>query len=230
MNNLGKWCKTWGFFKILKQILKNAVINIPNDMWFERKVTILALIRKWNIVFTKVCVKFLNLNLEAFNYRYNISFIDPPLGGFGEILPSVMIFPSGQSASGNIITSGNISPNPHRSRSINDKYSPRRSRGEYSPIITEPVANNCFSIFKQPFCVFWDWIYFNFAYFFLVTSTKRLAAILKISVLLYSPVGEYKLNASNLTNQLVGFVIFACAKILNYDIKMFHFAIAFEGD
>jgi hypothetical protein len=53
---------------------------------------------------------------------------------------------------------------------------------------------------------------------------------LKISVLLYSPGGEYKLNTSNLTNQLVGFVIFACAKILNYDIKMFHFAIAFEGD
>ena len=26
------------------------------------------------------------------------------------------------------------------------EYSPRRSRGEYSPIITEPEANNCFSI------------------------------------------------------------------------------------
>ena len=35
--------------------------------------------------------KFLILNLEAFNFRYNISFIDPPLGGFGEILPSVLI-------------------------------------------------------------------------------------------------------------------------------------------
>jgi hypothetical protein len=32
-----------------------------------------------------------------------------------------MIFPSGQSPSGNIITSCNISPNPPRSRSINDK-------------------------------------------------------------------------------------------------------------
>ena len=60
-------------------------------------------------------------SLEAFNFWYNISFIDPPLGGFSEILPSVMIFPSGQSPSGNIITSGNISPNPPRSRSINDK-------------------------------------------------------------------------------------------------------------
>ena len=30
-------------------------------------------------------------------FRYNISFIDPPLGVFGEIFPSVMIFPSGQS-------------------------------------------------------------------------------------------------------------------------------------
>ncbi len=28
-------------------------------------------------------------------FRYNISFIDPPLGVFGEIFPSVMIFPSG---------------------------------------------------------------------------------------------------------------------------------------
>ena len=34
--------------------------------------------------------------------------------------------------------------------------SPRRSRGEYSPIIIEPEANNCFSIFTQVFCVFWD--------------------------------------------------------------------------
>ena len=41
------------------------------------------------------------------------------------------------------------------------EYSPRRSQGEYSPIITEPEANNCFSIL-----------------------------VLKISVLLYSPVGE----------------------------------------
>ena len=29
------------------------------------------------------------------------------------------------------------------------EYSPRRSRGEYSPIITEPEANNCFSITTQ---------------------------------------------------------------------------------
>jgi hypothetical protein len=36
------------------------------------------------------------------------------------------------------------------------EYSPRRSRGEYSPIITEPDANNCFSIFTQVFCVFLD--------------------------------------------------------------------------
>ena len=28
-------------------------------------------------------------------FRYNISFIDPPLGGFGEIFLEVMIFPSG---------------------------------------------------------------------------------------------------------------------------------------
>ncbi len=45
------------------------------------------------------------------NFRYNISFINPSLGLFGEIFPSVMIF---------IITSGNILPNTPRSGSIND--------------------------------------------------------------------------------------------------------------
>ena len=62
--------------------------------------------------------------IYSFNFRYDISFIDPPFRGFGEILPEVMIFPSGQCPSGNIFTSGNISPNPSRSRSINDKYAP----------------------------------------------------------------------------------------------------------
>jgi hypothetical protein len=41
---------------------------------------------------------------------------------------------------------------------------------------------------------------------------------LKISVLLYSPVGEK--NTSNLTNQLVGFVMFTCAKIVMRDIHL----------
>ena len=53
------------------------------------------------------------------------------------------------------------------------EFSPRRSRGEYSPIITEPEANNCFSIFTQVFCVFWDRIYFNFAYFFISNFHKK---------------------------------------------------------
>jgi hypothetical protein len=34
------------------------------------------------------------------------------------------------------------------------EYSPRGSRGEYSPLITEPEANNCFSIFTQAFVFF----------------------------------------------------------------------------
>jgi hypothetical protein len=44
---------------------------------------------------------------------------------------------------------------------------------------------------------------------------------LQMLVLLYSPVGEYNsFNTSNLTNQLVGFVTFTCAKILNiYSIQ-----------
>ena len=72
------------------------------------------------------------------------------------------------------------------------EYSPRRSRGEYSPIITEPEANNCFSIFTQVFCDFGTEFILISLISLLVTFTKRLAAILKISVLLYSPVSKYK--------------------------------------
>jgi hypothetical protein len=52
-------------------------------------------------------------------FRYNNKeFIYPPLGGFGEILPSMMM------PSGNIIISGNISPNSLSGghNYINDKY------------------------------------------------------------------------------------------------------------
>jgi hypothetical protein len=40
-----------------------------------------------------------------------LSFIDLERGGFGEILPEVMIFPEGLCPEGNINTEGNISPN-----------------------------------------------------------------------------------------------------------------------
>ena len=49
-----------------------------------------------------------------------LSFIDLERGGFGEILHEVMIFPSGLCPEGNIITEGNISPNPPSGGSIND--------------------------------------------------------------------------------------------------------------
>ena len=49
-----------------------------------------------------------------------LSFIDLERGGFGEILPEVMIFPEGLCPEGNIITEGNISPNPPSGGSIND--------------------------------------------------------------------------------------------------------------
>jgi hypothetical protein len=39
--------------------------------------------------------------------RY-LSFIDPERGGFGGILPEVMIFPEGLCPEGNIITEGNL--------------------------------------------------------------------------------------------------------------------------
>jgi hypothetical protein len=48
-----------------------------------------------------------SLYLQVGDLNYIIS-NPPPFGGFGEILPSVMIFPLVQNPSGNIITSGNI--------------------------------------------------------------------------------------------------------------------------
>ena len=72
------------------------------------------------------------------------------------------------------------------------EYSPRRSRGEYSPIITEPEANNCFSIFTQAFMFFQtEFILISLISLSVNFHKTGIAAILKISVLLYSPVGEY---------------------------------------
>jgi hypothetical protein len=51
-----------------------------------------------------------------------LSFIDPGIerGGFGGILPEVMIFSEGLCPEENIITGGNIPPNPPSGGSIND--------------------------------------------------------------------------------------------------------------
>jgi hypothetical protein len=63
----------------------------------------------------------------------------------------------------------------------------RRRRGDYRGIFTEANLVISYKSF-----VFWgDRIYFNFVIYLSVTSTKRPAAILQISVLLYSPAGEY---------------------------------------
>jgi hypothetical protein len=59
-----------------------------------------------------------------------------------------------------------------------------------NPIITEPEGNNCLSIFTQVFCVFGTEFILISLISLSVTSTERLTAILQISVLLYSPVGE----------------------------------------
>ena len=56
---------------------------------------------------------------QARNNIYHL-YIDLERGGFGEILPEVMIFPEGLCPEGNIITEGNISPNPPSGGSIND--------------------------------------------------------------------------------------------------------------
>ena len=51
-----------------------------------------------------------------------LSFIDPERGrgGFGVIFPEVMIFSEGPCSEENIITEGNITPNPPSGGSIND--------------------------------------------------------------------------------------------------------------
>ena len=49
-----------------------------------------------------------------------LSFIDPERGGFGVIFPEVMIFSEGLCPEKNIITEGNITPNPPSGGSIND--------------------------------------------------------------------------------------------------------------
>jgi hypothetical protein len=56
----------------------------------------------------------------SIHYSVHLSFIDLERGGFGEILHEVMIFPEGLCPEGNIITEGNISPNPPSGGSIND--------------------------------------------------------------------------------------------------------------
>jgi hypothetical protein len=64
------------------------------------------------------------------------------------------------------------------------------SFGEYSPIITEPEANLGFFFGGGT-----EFILVSLNICLSVTSTKRLAAILQISVLLYSPVGEVNITA-----------------------------------
>ena len=60
----------------------------------------------------------------------------------------------------------------------------RRSRGEYSPEITEPEANNCFSIFARVILIlFISWS---------VICTKRRLVTILLNLLLCSLVAEYK--------------------------------------
>jgi hypothetical protein len=59
-----------------------------------------------------------------------------------------------------------------------------RKKGSGYENVTEPEANNWFSIFTPVFCEFILISLISLS----VTSRKRLAAIFQISVLLYSPV------------------------------------------
>jgi hypothetical protein len=70
--------KAPGFFlKILNQILKNDIINIPNDIWFERKVAnILQKIKhrihveyKWSKWKWQLSVVFYNINYLTIDFH-----------------------------------------------------------------------------------------------------------------------------------------------------------------
>ena len=81
---------------------------------------------------TQVCIKIKKLYSrsykysasfsEFFNFRYNISFIDPPLGGFGYISLGDDIF-LGAKPLGKYHHFGQYYAESPRSGSINDKYS-----------------------------------------------------------------------------------------------------------
>ena len=65
-------------------------------------------------------VKISMFTMTKYSNLKQLSFIDLERGGFGEILPEVMIFPEGLCPEGNINTEGNISPTPPSGGSIND--------------------------------------------------------------------------------------------------------------
>ena len=59
--------------------------------YFKEKTSKTQVYIKLKIVFASSFKVYSELG-GFFNFQYNISFIDPPLGEFVEILPSVMIF------------------------------------------------------------------------------------------------------------------------------------------
>jgi hypothetical protein len=99
------------------------------------------------------------------------------------------------------------------------EYSPRRSRGAYSPIITEPEANNCFSIF----------VFFGTEFILISLISLSVYNVHKTASRHFENFGfvifTYRwisqLITSNLTNQLVGFVMFTCVKILTSNIPQY---------
>jgi hypothetical protein len=102
--------------------------------------------------FWYLCIAFFICALQFFNFRYNISFIDPPLDSAIRF-PSVMIFSSGQSPSENIITSGNITPNPHRSGSINDNYRPISLFSVFNKLLEKLMYNRLSSFLENLKCI-----------------------------------------------------------------------------
>jgi hypothetical protein len=59
----------------------------------------------------EICKGTIDMSYIQYN-MVNLSFIDPEQGGFGVIFPEVMIFSKGLCPEENIITEGNITPNP----------------------------------------------------------------------------------------------------------------------
>ena len=93
----------------------NIVYIVKIFKWMSNKCVFIF----W-LCAAQMCLNYAQTNIACSNFRYNISFTDPSFRRLVKIFPSVMISPLGF-ALGNIITSGNISPNLPHSRSINGK-------------------------------------------------------------------------------------------------------------
>jgi hypothetical protein len=96
------------------------------------------------------------------------------------------------------------------------EYSPRRSRGEYSRIITEPEANHCFSICTQAFVYFeTEFILISLIYLLINVHKTGSRHFEYFCFVIFTGRWIYQIITSNLTNQRVRFLMFTSMQNTN---------------